>query len=89
MPGIENVKLAEAKGKCGPAKIADRDGICRVAGAHLTGTQLSYLADQWATFLGEAHAVYRKTSHCETTLCANGYAIFFANPSAPIPVLSE
>ena len=85
MPGIENVKLAEAKGKCGPAKIADRDGICRVAGAHLTGTQLSYLADQWATFLGEAHAVYRKTSHCETTLCANALRDLLRKPIRPYP----
>jgi hypothetical protein len=70
--------------------MADRDGICRLAGTHLTGTQLSYLAEQWATFLGEAHAVYCKTGNAGSDIvCQRIMRKSFANPSASMSVLAE
>lgn len=65
VPRIQNVELAQSKGKRGPAKVADGNGVCRFAGTRLTRAELSYLAEQWPFSRWKAHAVYCKKAEWE------------------------
>ena len=84
VPSVQNMQFAKPKRKRRLTQIADRDGVCRLGGTHLSRAELSYLAEHLSRFSrGKRMQCTAKAGVGTVTLCASGLKDILRKPSSP------